>query len=103
MKGERKKCESGAFIPYEYNIKIINRNIKILNGSAIVTVHICMVTVAIVHKCTIMHKLVWVFFSSNYVKSATFSILHNYAQADVIALSYSLIGISLRRMHVASY
>ena len=76
-----KKCERSAFIPYEYNIKIINRNIKILNGSAI-----CTVTVAIVHKCTIMHKLVWVFFSSNCVKSATFSILHNYAQADVIAL-----------------
>ena len=103
MKGERKKCETGAFIPYEYNIKIINGNIKILNGSATVTMHICTVTVAIVHKCTIMHKLVWVFFSSNCVKSATFSILHNYAQADVIALSYSLIGISLRRMHVASY
>ena len=82
-----KKCERGAFIPYEYKIKIINRNIKILNGSATVTVHICTVTVAIVHKCTIMHKLVWVFFSSNCVKSATFFILHNYAQADVIALS----------------
>ena len=82
-----KKCERGAFIPYEYKIKIINRNIKILNGSATMTVHIRTVTVAIVHKCTIMHKLVWVFFSSNYVKLATFSILHNYAQADVIALS----------------
>ena len=81
-----KKCERGAFIPYKYKIKIINRNIKILNGSATVTVHICTVTVAIVHKCTIMHKLVWVFFPSNCVKSATFFILHNYAQAGVIAL-----------------
>ena len=81
-----KKCERSAFIPYEYNIKIINRNIKILNGSATVTVHICTVTVAIVHKCTIMHKLVWAFFSSNCVKSTTFSILHNYAQPDVIVL-----------------
>ena len=31
---------------------------KIINTHAIVTVHICTVTVAIVHKCTIMHKLV---------------------------------------------
>ena len=59
---------------------------KIINRSAIVTVHIGTVTVAIVHKWTIMHKLVWVFFCSDCVKLATFSILHNYAQADVIAL-----------------
>ena len=59
---------------------------KIINTHAIVTVHICTVTVAIVHKCTIMHKLVWVIFYSNCVKLATFSILHNYAQADVIAV-----------------
>ena len=59
---------------------------KIINTHTTVTVHICMVTIAIVHKCTIMHKLVWVFFCSNCVKLATFSILHNYAQADVIAL-----------------
>ena len=84
---EKKSVKDVLFIPYEYNINIINRNIKILNGSATMTVHICTVIVAIVHKCTIMHKLVWVFFSSNCVKSATFSILHNYAQADVIALS----------------
>ena len=31
---------------------------KIINTYATVTVHICMVTVAIVHKCTILHKLV---------------------------------------------
>ena len=49
-------------------------------------VHICTGTVAIVHKCTIMHKLMCVFFSSNCVKSTTFSILHNYGRADVIAL-----------------
>ena len=36
---------------------------KILNGHAIVTVHICTVTVAIVHKCTILHSLMWVFFA----------------------------------------
>ena len=60
--------------------------IKILNAHATVALHIYTVIVAIVHKCTIMHKLVWVFFYSNYVKLTIFSILHNYAQADVIAL-----------------
>ena len=40
----------------------------------------------VVHKCTIMHKLVWEVFCSNCVKVVSFSILHNYAQADVIAL-----------------
>ena len=60
---------------------------KIINTHTTVTVHICTITVAIVHKCTIMHKLVWVFFCSNCVKLATFSILHNYRQVDVIALN----------------
>ena len=64
---------------------------KIINTHATVTVHICTVTVAIVHKCTIMHKLVWVFFCSNCVKLATFSILHNYRQADVIALKENVL------------
>ena len=53
-------------------------------------VHICTGTVAIVHKCTIMHKLMCVFFFSNCVKLVTFSILHNYGRADVIALSICL-------------
>ena len=35
---------------------------KIINTHATVTVHKCTVTVAIMHKCTIMHKLVWAFF-----------------------------------------
>ena len=45
-----------------------------------------MVTVAIVHKCTILHPLMWVFFCSNCVKLATFFILHNYTSTDAIAL-----------------
>ena len=60
---------------------------KITNTHATVIMHICTVTVTIVHKCTIMHKLVWEFFCSNCVKVVSFSILHNYAQADVIALT----------------
>ena len=59
---------------------------KIINTHAIVTVHICTVTVTIVQICTIMHKLMWVFFCSNCVKLITFFILYNYAQANVIAL-----------------
>ena len=58
---------------------------KIINTHGTVTIHICTVTVAIVHKCTIMHKLMWVFFCSNCIKLITFSILYNYTQADVIA------------------
>ena len=36
--------------------------IKILNAHVTVTVHICTVTIAIVHLCTILHLLMWVFF-----------------------------------------
>ena len=36
--------------------------IKILNTSATVTMHICTVTVTIVHKCTILHLPILVFF-----------------------------------------
>ena len=43
---------------------------------------------AIVRKCTIMHKLMCVIFSSNCVKSTIFFILHNYGRADVIALNH---------------
>ena len=61
---------------------------KITNTHVIVTEHIYMVIIAIVHKCTIMHKLVCVFFfCSNHVKVVSYSILHNYAPVDVIALS----------------
>ena len=35
---------------------------KIINASATITVHICTVTVAIVHLCTFLHPLMWVFF-----------------------------------------
>ena len=45
-----------------------------------------MVTVAIMHKCTILHPLMWVFFEPNCVKGLPFSILQNYPLADVIAL-----------------
>ena len=41
------------------------KNNKISNARAIVTLHICTVTVALVHLCTILHPLVWVFFNQN--------------------------------------
>ena len=60
--------------------------IKILNAHVTVTVHICTVTVAIMHLYTILHPLMWVFFCSKCVKSVSFFILHNFEQTDVIAL-----------------
>ena len=38
---------------------------KIIDKRATVTVHICMVTVAIVNKCKILHSLMWIFFAQN--------------------------------------
>ena len=60
---------------------------KIINISATVTMHICTVTVAIVHKCTILHLLMWVFFGPKCVKRLPFSILQKFTQSDVIALT----------------
>ena len=62
--------------------------VKILNAHAIVTVHICTVTIAIVHFCTTLHPLMWVFFYSKCVKSVTFFILHNFAHTDGDALIF---------------
>ena len=45
---------------------------KIINRRATVTVHICTVTVAIVHKCTILHPLMWVFFWAKMCKMSAF-------------------------------
>ena len=36
--------------------------IKIMYRRATITVHICTVTVALVHLCTNLHPLMWVFF-----------------------------------------
>ena len=45
-----------------------------------------MVTVVIVHKCTILHPLMWVFFRPKCVKMLHFSVLQKFTQSDVIAL-----------------
>ena len=60
--------------------------IKIINAHATVTVHIWTVTVAIVHKCRILHPMMWMFFGPKCVKGVTFSILQNFPQANVVAL-----------------
>ena len=61
--------------------------IKILNAHDTVTMHICKVTVVIVHLCTILHPLMWVIFCSKCGKLITFSVLHNFAHTDGDALS----------------
>ena len=63
--------------------------IKILNASVIVTMHICTVTIVIVHKCTILHPLMWVFFWPKCVKGVIFSILQNFIQVDGVALIWA--------------
>ena len=62
---EIKEWKKVFFIVYEDNIKIIDR-------WATVTVHICTVTVAILHKCTILHPLMWVFFWVKMCKMSNF-------------------------------
>ena len=48
------------------------KNTKIWYANATVAVHICTVTVAIVHKCTILPQLMWVFFKPKCVKRLLF-------------------------------
>ena len=59
----KKKMRRGKLSPLvvheeEREKKVRTEINKITNTHATVTMHICMVTIAIVHKCTIMHKLV---------------------------------------------
>ena len=98
--GSESESESGSGSNQRYRKKerektnkIINRSAIVtvhINRSAIVTVHICTVTIAIVHKCTILHPLMWVFFEPNCVKGLHFSILQNYPLTDVIALNHRI-------------
>ena len=62
---------------------------KTLNTRATVTVHICTVTVAFLHKCTILHPLMWVFYGSKCVKCDVFSIMQDFASTDVDSLILS--------------
>ena len=59
--------------------------IKILNARTTVTVHICMVTVALVHLCTILHPLMWVFFCSKCVKSITLIVFSSHFLSQIFS------------------
>ena len=50
--------------------------------------HICTVVIALVHKYTHLHPVMWVFFFllSKYVKYGVFSIMQDFASTDVNAL-----------------
>ena len=87
LEREWDESESGSESNQRYRKKEREKTNKIINRSATVTVHICTVTVAIVHKCTILHPLMWVFFEPNRVKGLPFSILQNYPLADVKSLA----------------
>ena len=84
--GSESESESKSNQRLRHKEKERKKTNKKINGSATVTVHICTVTVAIVHKCIILHPLMWVFFGPKCVKRLHFSILQNYPPADVIAL-----------------
>ena len=62
-KDEERKVTEFVVHGEEREKKVRTEINKIINTHATVTVHICMVTVAIVHKCTIMDKMVWVSFA----------------------------------------
>ena len=111
-KKEDEESKATKFVVYgeEREKKVQTEINKITNAHATVTVHICTVIVAIVHKCTIMHKLVWgCFFCSNCVKVVSYSILHNYAQTDVIALivhrvnNFFILYFSLSSLHLTLF
>ena len=71
----------------EIEIKREKKTNKIMNTHAIVTVHICTIVIAIVHKCTILHSLMWMFFGLKCIKRLPFFILQKFTQSDIIALT----------------
>ena len=64
VRGERKKRV--------FFLVVYKDNIKIIDGRATVIMLICIVTVAIMHKCTILHPLMWLFFCVKMCKMGTF-------------------------------
>ena len=82
VRGERKRVKKMVFILCQYNIKIIliKKNIKIINRSAIVSVHICTSTSIYTQLCP---NWCGSFFCSCCVKWSPFSILHNFTQFSI--------------------
>ena len=64
VRGERKKRV--------FFLVVYKDNIKIIDGRATVIMLICIVIVAIMHKCTILHPLMWLFFCAKMCKMGTF-------------------------------
>ena len=62
------------------------KNKKLLLCTAIITVHICTVTVTSVQIYTFLHPLVWVVLEENCANFDTFCILQTFATTDVVAL-----------------
>ena len=60
--------------------------IKILVCKGTVTVHICTVTVVLLHLCAILHQLIF-FFLLKCAKWTTFYILQDFTTTNVVALS----------------
>ena len=69
---ERELCASMVKCEREREVRLSTeereKTINILYTHATVTVHICMVAIAIVHFYTSLHPLMWMFFYSNCVK-----------------------------------
>ena len=59
---------------------------KIIVYTAIVTMYICIVTIANVQICTVLECLVWKIFEAKCVKFVTFCILQSFTFTDTNAL-----------------
>ena len=67
---------SSLTTPLSHIPNTTKKNTKILYAQTTVSVHICTITVELVHLCTIFNLLMWVFFGSKCAYINTFSILH---------------------------
>ena len=64
-------------------------NTKILNGRVTVIIHICTITVAVVHNCTLLHwPIIWAFFLLlvKMCKMMPFLYYANFATTGAVAL-----------------
>ena len=84
MRAETRRESGESESESESRDKEREKIIKILNAHVTVTMHICTVTIAIVHLCTILHLLMWVFFLLKMCKISYF--LH-FAHTDEDALT----------------
>ena len=61
MKREKERVSGRENVRERNNTKIMYRIVT-------VTMHICIITIVLVHLCTILQPLMWVFFGSKFVK-----------------------------------